>query len=67
MHPLKSLAKKLVMNKTPMDKSAPVEASAVYTVKGNFQKYLLDEKGRLLEVFEPSVDPMSPKIIDFIK
>ncbi len=182
MHPLKSLAKKLVMNKTPMDITTPVEASAVYTVslnalngmpihldnfkgkkvlfvnvaskcgytkqygplqklqdtykdqlvvigcpcnqfgsqepgnaeqiqkfcelnygvdflmteklevkgkqqhplyqwltrkdrngkksstvKWNFQKYLLDEKGRLLEIFEPSVDPMSPKIINFLK
>lgn len=36
-------------------------------VKWNFQKYLLDEKGRILEVFEPSIDPMSPKISDFLK
>nr|WP_062059173.1 glutathione peroxidase [Sediminicola sp. YIK13] len=37
------------------------------TVKWNFQKYLLDERGRLLETFESSVDPMSSKIIDFLK
>lgn len=37
------------------------------TVKWNFQKYLLDEKGRLLETFEPSVDPMSSKISDYFK
>ncbi|MFT4832372.1 MAG: glutathione peroxidase [Psychroserpens sp.] len=36
-------------------------------VKWNFQKYLLDEKGQLLEVFESSTDPMSSKITDFLK
>lgn len=36
-------------------------------VKWNFQKYLLDENGHLLEVFESSVDPLSPKITDFLK
>ncbi len=36
-------------------------------VKWNFQKYLLDENGRLLEVFESSVDPLSPKVTDFLK
>lgn len=37
------------------------------TVKWNFQKYLVDENGKLLEVFESSVDPMSQKISDFLK
>ncbi|MFT7188737.1 glutathione peroxidase [Sediminicola arcticus] len=36
-------------------------------VKWNFQKYLLDEKGQLLEMFESSIDPLSSKITDFLK
>ncbi|MEJ1221441.1 glutathione peroxidase [Sediminicola sp. 1XM1-17] len=36
-------------------------------VKWNFQKYLLDEEGHLLEVFESSAEPMSPKITNFLK
>jgi glutathione peroxidase len=31
-------------------------------VKWNFQKYLLDENGRLIEVFAPGVEPMSAEI-----
>lgn len=36
-------------------------------VKWNFQKYLLDEKGQLLGMFQSSVDPMSSKITDLLK
>ena len=32
-------------------------------VKWNFQKYLIDEKGNLVEVFAPKMNPMSPEII----
>ncbi len=32
-------------------------------VKWNFQKYLIDEKGNLIEVFAPSVEPMSEEIL----
>ncbi len=31
-------------------------------VKWNFQKYLLDENGRLIEVFAPGVEPLSAEI-----
>ena len=31
-------------------------------VKWNFQKYLIDEKGQLVEVFAPGVEPMSAEI-----
>ena len=36
------------------------------SVKWNFQKYLLDEKGNLIGVFAPGVDPMSDEIISAI-
>jgi glutathione peroxidase len=36
-------------------------------VKWNFQKYLLNEKGELEEVFLSVVEPNDPKIIDWIK
>lgn len=32
------------------------------SVKWNFQKYLIDEKGNLIEVFEPGVEPMSAEL-----
>jgi glutathione peroxidase len=32
-------------------------------VRWNFQKYLINEKGELVAVFEPSTNPMSPEII----
>ncbi|MDR1518273.1 MAG: glutathione peroxidase [Dysgonamonadaceae bacterium] len=35
-------------------------------VTWNFQKYLIDEKGRLVDVVMPSESPKSQKIIDFI-
>jgi glutathione peroxidase len=37
------------------------------SVKWNFQKYLLDEKGDLIQVFAPSVEPMSDEILKAIK
>jgi glutathione peroxidase len=36
-------------------------------VKWNFQKYLIDEKGNLGSMFAPSVEPMSPEIVNAIK
>jgi glutathione peroxidase len=36
-------------------------------VKWNFQKYLIDENGRLLGYFEPGVKPLDPKIIEMIE
>jgi glutathione peroxidase len=36
-------------------------------VKWNFQKYLIDEKGNLVEVISPRVKPTDEKIISFIK
>ena len=32
------------------------------SVKWNFQKYLIDENGNLIDVFAPGVDPMSQEI-----
>ncbi len=32
------------------------------SVKWNFQKYLIDERGNFMEMFAPSVDPMSKEI-----
>jgi glutathione peroxidase len=37
------------------------------TVKWNFQKYLIDEKGNLVNMFAPGVDPMSDDIINAIE
>lgn len=37
------------------------------TVDWNFQKYLLDENGYLLEVFSPRTLPLDEKIISFLK
>ena len=36
-------------------------------VKWNFQKYLINEKGELVAVFEPRTKPMSPEIIAAIE
>ena len=36
-------------------------------VKWNFQKYLIDENGKLVHVFGPSVKPDSKEILDAIK
>ena|SRR5690606_24472292 len=35
-------------------------------VKWNFQKYLIDENGKLLEVFKSSVNPMSAEILGYL-
>ena len=35
-------------------------------VKWNFQKYLIDEKGNLVKVIDPSVSPMNSEIISWI-
>jgi glutathione peroxidase len=37
------------------------------SVKWNFQKYLIDETGKLIEVFEPGVDPLSDRITSAIE
>ena len=36
------------------------------SVKWNFQKYLIDEKGRLIDVFYSTTKPMSSKIVNFL-
>ncbi|MCD6011024.1 MAG: glutathione peroxidase [Flavipsychrobacter sp.] len=36
-------------------------------VTWNFQKYLVDEKGKLVEIFSPTTLPDSPEIIAFIE
>lgn len=36
-------------------------------VKWNFQKYLIDENGKLLAVFKSAVNPMSDKIVGYLK
>jgi glutathione peroxidase len=37
------------------------------SVKWNFQKYLLDEHGKLLQVFAPGVDPMSEEVTQYLR
>lgn len=37
------------------------------SVKWNFQKYLIDEKGQLVDVFEPGVKPLSTEIVSKIR
>lgn len=37
------------------------------TVAWNFQKYLLDENGQLVHVFEPNVEPLDNAIMEAIK
>ncbi len=36
-------------------------------VKWNFQKYLIDEKGKLVNMFAPGVEPMSAEVIAAIE
>jgi glutathione peroxidase len=36
-------------------------------VKWNFQKYLVDEKGKLVDEVDPKVNPQSEKIVSWIK
>lgn len=35
-------------------------------IKGDFQKFLIDNTGKLVGVFAPSVDPMSDELLDAI-
>ncbi len=35
-------------------------------VKWNFQKYLIDENGRLMKVFSPALDPMSEELVKYL-
>lgn len=37
------------------------------SVKWNFQKYLIDEKGKLIQVFAPGVEPLSNEIVKAIQ
>jgi len=37
------------------------------SVKWNFQKYLIDEQGKLVAVFSPNTDPLSEEILNAIK
>lgn len=37
------------------------------SVKWNFQKYLIDEKGNLVEVFAPGVTPMSEEVVSAVQ
>lgn len=37
------------------------------TVKWNFQKYLIDEQGRLIGTFAPGTDPLSEEIVSLIR
>jgi glutathione peroxidase len=35
-------------------------------VEWNFQKYLIDENGNLINIFEPKTNPMDPQVIESI-
>lgn len=37
------------------------------SVKWNFQKYLINEKGELTDIFKPATKPMSPEVIAAIE
>ena len=37
------------------------------TIKWNFQKYIVDEKGKLINYFFSTTKPMSPKITSLVK
>lgn len=37
------------------------------SVSWNFQKYLIDENGRLVKVLSPRTDPLDKEIVDWIK
>ncbi|MBK8614641.1 MAG: glutathione peroxidase [Flavobacteriales bacterium] len=37
------------------------------TVKWNFQKYLIDEQGRLIGIFAPGTDPLSEEVVSLIR
>ena len=36
-------------------------------VKWNFQKYLIDEDGKFVEVFESAVKPLSPELLSYLE
>lgn len=36
-------------------------------IQGDFQKYLVNEEGKLVGVFAPNVEPMSAQLVDVIK
>jgi len=38
-----------------------------YSVKWNFQKFLLDEQGKLIGVFEPGLNPLDEKLLTMIE
>lgn len=48
---------------TKKDKNGKIDS----TVKWNFQKYLIDEKGDLIDVFYSATNPMSEDITKFLK
>jgi glutathione peroxidase len=48
---------------TEKDKNGKMDS----TVKWNFQKYLIDEKGNLIDVFYSATNPMSEDITQFLK
>jgi len=48
---------------TQKDQNGAMESS----VKWNFQKYLIDEEGKLVHVFNPNVKPMSSEVIKAIE
>jgi len=37
------------------------------SVKWNFQKYLVDENGKLIDVFYSITEPLSDKIVNLVK
>jgi glutathione peroxidase len=47
--------------------SASQNGSVDSKVNWNFQKYLVDETGRLLEIFPSNVDPMDDRITSLVK
>jgi len=37
------------------------------SIKWNFQKYLIDEEGKLIDIFWPTVEPFDEKIVNYLK
>jgi glutathione peroxidase len=48
---------------TDMNKNGVKSSSVTW----NFQKYLIDEEGQLVDVISPRTQPDDPKIVDWIK
>jgi glutathione peroxidase len=48
---------------TSVDKNGHLDS----TVSWNFQKYLLDEKGHLLAVFQAACEPFDPSLLDYLE